>query len=165
MHKSLLGDHTTASFLVDRSDTHQTIWISGSSSPCLGLYLPVVFGQVTPPVFENPQDSLQFWLDREYLHRAIYSDLVNLKEYQFHRSALQAEFIQQEQSHRDSYADTLAFAEFARDCIQKEQAFVEGYRSTIDTIKADPSHLTHPWNDRTRSLGKNPFSRNLNERQ
>jgi hypothetical protein len=165
MHKSLLGDHTTASFLVDRNDTHQTIWISGSSSPCLGLYLPVVFGLVAPPVFENPQDSLQFWLDREYLHRAIYSDLIDLKTYQLNRDALQSEFIQQEHFLREAHADTLAFAEFSRDCYQKEQAFVAGYQNTIDIIKTDPSRLVRPWSILTRALGNHPFARNLKERQ
>lgn len=165
MHKSLLGDQTTASFLVESDANRMTIWLSGSSSPCLGLYIPVFFGDVQPPVFTDCFQSLTYWLDREWLHRAIYSNLIDIESYLSRRNELQASFIEKEAYYRQSPINSNQLATFTRECHEKEQALIETYRDLIEQIRHTPSLLKSPWNKRSLALGKHPFAPTINERK
>lgn len=165
MHKSLLGDHTTASLLTESDDRLDTLWICGSSSPCVGLYLPVFFGLVHPPVFLDPNLSLAYWLEREILHRIIFSELIDVDHYLLRRHQLQATFIEKaDELRRSSPSQDQCFA-FSRECQKQEQAFIDEYKEWIDRVKADPTLLKSPWRKRTESLGKHPFALSLEERK
>ena len=63
MHQSLLGDHTTGSMVVDIKEKMPTVWITGSSTPCLSIYKPVYFNNIVAPLFLEEEKSLAYWLN------------------------------------------------------------------------------------------------------
>ena len=74
----LIGDHTTGSLTaVLRQDKPVTLWCTGASTPCIAAFKPVFFGSNNPPVFQDPDKSRNYWLQREYLHRAVIAGLVD----------------------------------------------------------------------------------------
>ena len=165
MHKSLLGDHTTGSMIVEsRSEGIDTIWMTGCSTPCLSIYKPCFFGIVIPPVFENREESLAYWLQREYLVRAIYAGLIDLETYRAKQKAIQNQFIEEEALLFQNEPSKTSLKEFALKCSQSEQAFVDQYLAQIDLVKNGSCHLPGPWKKKTLSLGKHVFEGDLKRR-
>ena len=68
----MVGDHSTASMVVDMDENRILIWATGSSTPCISLFKPYLFGNpVQAPVFEKgDRAALDYWLNREEFHRA-----------------------------------------------------------------------------------------------
>lgn len=164
MHKSLLGDHTTGSMVVESRNHGDTIWITGSSTPCLSLYKPVYFGIVVPPVFTKPEDSLLYWLEREYLVRAIYAGLVDIEKYRAKRDLLQKKFLEGDRLLFSSNPTEEQKREFSLQCSREEQAFVEQYRDAIEKVRTNQVQMSPFWTKQTQKLGKNVFARQLSER-
>ena len=66
----MVGDHSTASMIVELGEQIR-VWLTGSSTPCISLFKPWVFGaELVAPVFagEDPKAE-QYWLARETFHR------------------------------------------------------------------------------------------------
>lgn len=165
MHKSLLGDHTTASMIVYREDGVSTIWLSNGSTPCLSLYLPTYFGQTTTPVHSTEEDALAFWLTREYLRRAIYAGEVNQDAYLNERDRLQHMFLDGDERLRRQHASASMFAAFQAQCAAAERVWMESYVEAIKNVVNNPNRLPSPWNRLTTVLGKHVFSKDLNVRK
>lgn len=69
----IVGDHTTASMVVKIGD-ELTVWLTGSSTPCISLFKPWRFGsEVLPPVFKPgyAAEADAYWRYREMFHRKI----------------------------------------------------------------------------------------------
>lgn len=67
----LVGDHTTASLVVELGDKI-TVWATGSSTPCISLFKPWIFGsEPCAPVFGagKPEISTAYWRQRENFAR------------------------------------------------------------------------------------------------
>ena len=67
----LVGDHTTASMVAELGGGI-TVWLTGSSTPCLSLFKPWGFGSAPiPPVFAagRVEEASAYWLQREAFHR------------------------------------------------------------------------------------------------
>jgi len=74
----LIGDHTTGSLVaVLRHDKPVTIWCNGASTPCISAFKPVFWPCTSAPVFSDPAQSLDYWLKREYIHRAVIAGKIN----------------------------------------------------------------------------------------
>ncbi|HBP25982.1 MAG TPA: hypothetical protein DD618_03420, partial [Acholeplasmatales bacterium] len=164
MHQSLIGDHTTGSMIVEQRKNHATIWLTGCGTPCLSVYKSTFFGETVAPVFTNESESLAYWLDREYLVRAIYAKLINVDEYQKQLQALQNQLIDEEAKLYSQNPNLKTLAAFSKRASQAEQEFVEGYRDQIESIRKDFSGLPKIWRKKTEKLGKNVFSKDLNDR-
>jgi len=68
----IIGDHTTGSMAaVLREEKPITLWCTGASTPCISAFKPVFWGHPSAPVFEDPAQSMAYWLKREQLHRAV----------------------------------------------------------------------------------------------
>jgi len=164
MHKSMLGDHTTASMIVHHHQKHTTLWLTGCSTPCLSLYKPTYFGLLVPPVFEKVEDALAYWLDREYLVRAIYAGLIDGPKYQSHLQIIQEQLIEDEailQALNPDRDHLLAFVKYASEL---ESDFVEQYRSQIEKIRLNPTILPTLWVKSTKRLGLHVFEKELKSR-
>jgi len=75
----IIGDHTTGSIVVTlRADKPITLWITGSSTPCIAAFKPVFWSSSAPPLFDDPARSLDYWLRREHLHRAVIAGKVDV---------------------------------------------------------------------------------------
>ncbi|MFY9423032.1 MAG: C69 family dipeptidase [Bacilli bacterium] len=162
MHKSFLGDHATGSMVVERRKDKRRIWITGASSPCLSAFKPVVFGFLEAPVFSDPEASLNYWLDREYLQRAIYAGLVGEGEYKNRLQKLEAAFLSEAESLE--HAADEDFRKFVISASKEEQGFIESYREKIEFLKKNPQALPRLWRKITARLGKNVFERHLSAR-
>lgn len=134
----------------------------GSSSPCLSAFKPVVFGFLEAPVFSDPEASLNYWLDREYLQRAIYAGLVGEGEYKNRLQKLEAAFLSEAESLE--HAADEDFRKFVISASKEEQGFIESYREKIEFLKKNPQALPRLWRKITARLGKNVFERHLSAR-
>ncbi|MFA5741980.1 MAG: hypothetical protein WC874_03775 [Candidatus Izemoplasmatales bacterium] len=164
MHKSLLGDHTTGSMIVVTRNTSDTIWVTGCSTPCLSLYKPVYFGVIVPPVFTDKQASLNYWLTREYLVRAIYGGLVDENKYRHQIDMLQKKFIDGDCKLFTTNPSKVDLERFAKKCCQQEQELINQYKSKIEIVKNNPSVLPKKWAVITERLGKAVFEPTLEAR-
>ena len=139
----MVGDHTTASMIVALEVDRIVVWATGSSTPCISLFKPWVFGSApVAPVFEvgettvpaaefawtrpktggKPQadrpdislTSRQYWLEREAFHRSLIGKQVPESYYQ-ERDALEAQWLSMEPEQYDQ-------------CITQEQAFYHKWK-------------------------------------
>ncbi|HEY8395458.1 MAG TPA: C69 family dipeptidase [Bacilli bacterium] len=161
MHKSLLGDHTTGSMVVEKVGERRLIWITGTSTPCLAVFKPVVFSLVVPPVFSEKEKSLEYWLDREYLNRALYARLIDVEKYKQEKENLEAEFLSEAKNLDDSEDKV---RNFVVSSFIKEQELIDKYRQEIDYLKKNPKIVPKLWRKPTEWLGKNVFESNLKGR-
>ncbi|HOP57447.1 MAG TPA: hypothetical protein PLP02_03495 [Bacillota bacterium] len=164
MHYSTLGDHTTSSMIVEWKGDKITIWLTGRSTPCLAIYLPVIFDRPGIPVFKSEKESLDFWLEREYLSRAVFSGLVIERDYKIQTNAIEEKLIQM----AAGLGDDLSFEEigaFNNYVLEMEAGFVKEYANIIHKVQSDPSVLTGRWKKKTLTLGKNVFLASLEERR
>ncbi len=165
MHKSFLGDHTTGSMIVEsRKDGVDTLWMTGCSTPCLSLYKPCFFGMSIAPVFETREESFAYWLQREYLVRALYAGLIDVAAYRTKLDAIQKQFIEEEEMLFKGTPSKTELKEFALRCSQSEQTFVDQYQSQIEQVKNGKIHLPKLWKKKTKALGRNVFERDLKRR-
>jgi hypothetical protein len=164
MHKSLLGDHTTSSMIVCSQNSLSTIWLTGCSTPCLAVYKPVWFSEQVPPVFTDKEESLKYWLKREWLVRAIYGGFVDETDYLKKRDALQSRFIDGELKLRRRNPQPDELHAFSMQCSQEEQAMVYSYENVINDIQNHVDDLPGRWTKCSKSLGRNVFETDLRKR-
>jgi dipeptidase len=123
MHStSLLNpSNTTGSMVAEiRSSLPHTLWLTGTSHPCLSIYIPFYFGTSVLKDFKqptaSPDDSL--WWNAEQLHRWINKDyqkrkpLINEERIDF-----QKKFVETEASLMKSGVSLQALELFSKDCL------------------------------------------------
>lgn len=164
MHQTLLGDHTTSSMIVEAREDINTIWLTSCSTPCLSLYKPTYFGIKTGFVFEHPQDALDYWLEREYLVRAIYAGLIDETHYKHQLSKLQLSFIEKEQQLMMHHPSLIELETFSQWCDTQEKALIAQYREAIEQVKENLMKLPSMWKQKTKVLGQHVFERELHTR-
>ncbi len=164
MHKSLLGDHTTGSMIVNLASENPTIWITGASTPCLSIFKPYFLGQ--PDFFVNGsrQAVLSYWTKRELLNRAIFCGLVDKTNYLKDAVYLQKDFLTGIRDLRTANATPAAFEKFASDCDQKEQNFINNYNDVIEDIRLNRDKLCGKWKKLQPYLDRNPFGETVKQR-
>ncbi|HPN61255.1 MAG TPA: hypothetical protein PLO88_03860, partial [Bacilli bacterium] len=164
MHQSLLGDHTTSSMIVDYHHPTPTIWLTGASSPCLSIYKPCFLGINIAPIFTDKSASLNYWLEREYLTRAVFAGLIPKESYQSEMKQLQDRFIKEEAALWTKNPSPVELETFAKKCADAEEAFVKSYQKQIDEIRNNFHGLSAIWKKKMRRLGKNVFATAYRER-
>jgi len=91
---SLVGDHTTGSYVARLMGGSHTYLITGASTPCLALYKPYWLTGGNSIAFRpgEEEQALNFWLKRERLHRAVLENRVpDLEAYLEQRDRIEAE--------------------------------------------------------------------------
>ena len=127
-----IGDHTTGSLVaVLRGDTPATLWVTGASTPCIAAFKPVFWGSHAPPLFNEPADSLPYWLRRERLHRAVIAGQVDVAGLRAKIAALEAGWLAREQALMSADAPDMA----ALHALSFEAAAQE--RALIDEVSSD----------------------------
>lgn len=164
MHQSLLGSHTTGSFAVDYHNDGFVVWSTGSSTPCLSVFKPSVFGHVAAPVFSDKRRSLDFWLEREKVVRAIYAGLIDKELFQKRARALETGFLLKYAELKDKNADFETLTAFCDECEAAEKAFYAEYKLSADSLFKNLNRLPKQWRNKTLKLGKNVFAESLAER-
>ncbi|MEG1706803.1 MAG: hypothetical protein RR291_04840, partial [Clostridia bacterium] len=155
MHQSPLGDHTTGSMMVEFYQDFNTLWLTGSSTPCLSIYKPYIFGEQSQVVFGSQEESLAYWLNREYLVRAIYAKLIDEQDYLGKVSVLQERFFNEHARLRAEGATKEQFVQWSIDCAELEKQLVESYSTQIQQVKDNNANLPKSWRIATEKLGHN----------
>jgi len=161
MHASALGDHTTASMIVDYTEEEMKIYVSGSSTPCLSLFKRVFFGEVVPPVFSNVKKSAEYWLKHEKIRRAVFQGIVPNETYRNQLHEQQHQIFNLEAKYEKHQLDKLTFL----DGIAKiEKGYFEAFKDTVkewETHRQKSRGIFHKYDV---SLGQNIFERDLKKR-
>lgn len=164
MHQSALGDHTTGSLVVDFGK-RMSVWVTGSSTPCLSAFKPVMFGETSAPVFEKEEDSLKYWLDREYLNRAVYGGHIDQNELRTKLNQLEGDFLKKYYDALDKNASDDELKKICQNCSLEEQKLVASYSSAIEGVKSGKLALPKLWAAKMQSLGKNVYESKLELRR
>ena len=112
---------TTGSMMAEiRSGLPSTVWMTGTSMPCLSVYIPFFMGTKTLENFlqpgANPDNSL--WWKAEKIHRWICEDYQNRKT-GFIKEAkiLEEGFLKEEKNHLQSDAKASQLESFSANCL------------------------------------------------
>ncbi|HNZ77146.1 MAG TPA: carcinine hydrolase/isopenicillin-N N-acyltransferase family protein [Bacilli bacterium] len=152
MHQSLLGDHTTGSMVVDIKEKMPTVWITGSSTPCLSIYKPVYFNNIVAPLFLEEEKSLAYWLKYEYLLRAIYSGYVDEETYLMKRNHIQNELFVREANLRKQNATPEKFYQLSQEAAKQEEILLHEYEDIIEKVRTGQLPLKGLWQKKTKAL-------------
>ncbi|NLB81626.1 MAG: hypothetical protein GX800_08475 [Clostridiaceae bacterium] len=128
------------------------LWITGSSTPCLSIFKPIIFGKCVPPVFADEKDSFDYWSKREYLNRAIFSDYIDVNDYRRKAYAMEDEFIKEFDKLEESNSTRAILTAICEECSNKEQEFVDSYKDIIEGVKYNQLKLKGKWHKRTKLL-------------
>lgn len=165
MHAGVIDNHTTGSMAVFYIDGKPLVFATGSSSPCVSLFKPVMAGFESGPLFMEEEKSYAYWLKREKLHRAIYSELVNLDDFVKKLRTLEASVLSraeeliQKGMPGDEWMVLCQYAAYA------EEALVDSYSSLIGELEKSPQLLAPYWMGKTNSMKKKVFERELRNRK
>ena len=124
-----IGDHTTGSLVaVLREGKPATLWCTGASTPCIAAFKPVFWGSDSPPVFTDEAQSLQYWLQREHLHRAVIAGLVDVDALRGRIKSLEAEWLTREQQLvAEDTPDMAALHALSKEAAVQEQALIDEF--------------------------------------
>ena len=87
----IIGDHTTGSYIASIGEKACTYWVTGASTPCMAIFKPLWLTEGTP-VFGTGEEeqAVEFWKQREMLHRMAIAGLVDLDAYIRERDELES---------------------------------------------------------------------------
>ena len=125
----LVGDHTTGSLVaVLRAKKPITLWSTGSSTPCISAFKPVFWNSDAAPLFPDPAASLDYWLRREHIHRAVIAGKIDAGALRGRIHALEAEWRQREaRIMAEDAPDLAALHALSADADRQEQALIDEF--------------------------------------
>lgn len=137
MHRtSLLNpSDTTGSMVAElRAAGPHTVWLTGTSHPCLSVYIPFFLGTTTlehiPQPGASPDGSL--WWKAKRLHDWVSKDYIRRKAvFQDERAALQANFVEREQQLIASGPTPRQLEDFSDLCLKQVEDSLERWSSGI----------------------------------
>ena len=141
--------HTVGSMIVEiRKDKPATVWLTGTSNPCLSVYKPFFMGEngVLNETFQTPEakfDRKTLWWIAERLHRLGNLNYPKLKEIMgSERTQLQEDFLQEEQRLMTEDGSLERLQNFSKN------SFQTAFKTLID------------WNNRAAKIAWRPISWN-----
>ncbi len=129
---------TTGSMIAILRNTIITVWLTGTSNPCLSLYKPFYFHTNTLTNFQEPSAKFDhsLWWRAEKIHRFLNFHNEIKKEYQKEIKKIQIEFIQFEKeilkNRKIQKKDLERFSLF---CLQKENQLLSQWENEIIKYK------------------------------
>jgi hypothetical protein len=116
---AMVGDHTTASMVVSLEETRMVVWVTGSSTPCVSLFKPWLFGTeaILPVIPEGDAAGEAYWRRAEQFRRNLLGRKLP-REFYAERDAIQNRWAAQAQTLSDAQ-----FPDFSKACLEEESAF------------------------------------------
>lgn len=145
-----VGDHTTASMIVDLRKDAAVVWATGSSLPCVSLFKPWCFGtEPTAPVFSaGDARAKEYWLEAEWFRRTLVGKEIPV-DYYVQRDEIETAWIRQ--------AETLSpadFPAFSAACLAEEREFYACWKAyDFRTVTASRLFLSR-WEKKNAVLGR-----------
>lgn len=126
---------TTGSMVAElRKNGPHTIWLTGTSMPCLSIYIPFFLGTDTLEEFQVPTDipDDSLWWQAEKLHQWICKDYQNRKvDWQEETERMQNTFLQQEHELISANASLEVLEEFSTQALFEVQDLYENFLAKI----------------------------------
>jgi len=132
----LVGDHTTGSLVaVLRRDKPMTLWSTGSSTPCISAFKPVFWNSAAAPVFSDSAPvfsaaapSLDYWLRREHIHRAVIAGRIDVASLRDRIRGLETAWQSEEKLLMSTeQPDAAGLAALSADADRQEQALIDEF--------------------------------------
>ena len=144
----LVGDHSTSSMVVELSEKRILVWATGSSTPCISLFKPYMFGNpVCAPVFgKGDLDALGYWRKREEFHRAAIGKVLPQSFYE-ERDMLEQEWYE---AAKDEGAKKLA--KLAEKAAKQEADFYERWSQQLPAETSGTRRFLKYWKNKTLQL-------------
>lgn len=132
----LVGDHTTASMVVELTEDRILVWATGCSCPCVSLFKPWIFGTepVLPVTAPGDLRGRHYWLEAETFRRELIGKRLPTEFYAA-RDELEKEWLR----------------ELPRDALEQERAFYA--RWTPKTASSGAAFLRR-WEKKNETLDK-----------
>ena len=118
----MVGDHTTASMVIRLDGSAPTVFLTGTSTPCVSLYKPYRFGNPArlPVILPGDEAGARYWRDAEHYRRALIGRVVPA-EFYAERDALEQSWM------ADVSSDPAAMDELLLRALAEEAAFYAKY--------------------------------------
>lgn len=146
-----VGDHTTASMLVELGKDI-TVWVTGSSCPCVSLFKPYAFGAVpcTPVFAPADPNGKAYWLAQEKFRRRLIGKVLPDAFYG-ERDALETAWYDASRG-----MDAAELPLLTERAVREEEAFYQRWSETrFPEGKTLPGFLGR-WEKKNKMLGKTP---------
>lgn len=155
----LVGDHTTASMVVEMGK-EITVWLTGSSTPCISLFKPFRLSNLektpAPPVYRVGDERAEaYWQNREQFHRAVIGHVLP-PEFYSERDALEAGWIAQ-----SAAADNEDMRALTEQAIAEETIFYQNWRENISPEIMGKKRFIQYWQKKTAALASPARPRRL----
>ena len=144
----LVGDHTTASMVVSLEGNRTVVWSTGSTTPCVSLFKPWLFGteEILPVVCPRDKEGERYWLEAEKFRRSLLGKKLPA-EYYTQRSEIQQSWIDRAREIADS-----EFPAFSRACLAEEHGFYEQWKTySFENATSAPGFLKR-WEKKNKAL-------------
>lgn len=144
----LVGDHTTASMIFELGD-RIVVWLTGSSTPCISLFKPWLFGDTpSSPVFAAGDKAAEaYWYQREAFHRAALGHILPTEFYE-ERDNLENSWVSEVEN-----IDPSNFAKCANKAAADETAFYNRWISKIKGSFTGKPGFRRYWQSKDAALG------------
>jgi hypothetical protein len=123
-----------------------------------------LFDALTAPVFDQDQDSLDYWLRNERIRRAIYAGIIDHPTYQEEKIRLQDRIMALAAPltlSQTSISDSRAILE---EISTAEAQWLQTFDDDLHTFTLNPDGPNRAWAKKNRLLGVNPFSLDYRDR-
>ena len=79
----MVGDHSTASMVIRLDDSAPTVFLTGTSTPCVSLYKPYRFGNPARGPVVKPEDEsgARYWREAERFRRGLVGKIIPAEFY------------------------------------------------------------------------------------
>ncbi|NLG88128.1 MAG: peptidase U34 [Clostridiaceae bacterium] len=153
----LVGDHTTGSLVaVLRENKPSTLWVTGSSTPCISCFKPV-FVEIDSgsPVFNDETEAKKYWLKREAIHRSVLAGIVSPDVLRSRFSELENDFVSRERELlNNANPDIRELKQFSAEASEKEERIVSEFLSGKDWRMPSKNRFGRYWNKKNKELEK-----------
>ena len=144
----VVGDHTTASLVADLKADKTIVWATGSSTPCVSLFKPWLFGaKPTAPVFsENDVNAKKYWYEQERFRRGLIGKAVP-QEFFAERDSIESQWIK-----RADEASGADFEALSAECAAEEKSFYDKWSAySFEEVKTSAG-FRNRWAQKTEVL-------------
>jgi secernin len=151
----LIGDHTTGSLVaVLRDNKPSTLWVTGSSTPCISCFKPV-FVEIDSeaPAFNDECESKNYWLKREAIHRSVLSGAINPDILRSKLLELEKDFISREKElFKVSNPDLQELKQFSIEAAEKEEKAISEFLTEKELGIPLKNRFNSYWNKKNKEL-------------
>jgi len=143
----VVGDHTTASMVVELGEQIR-VWLTGSSTPCISLFKPWLFGSpLSAPVFNAcDHNAEEYWLKHEAFHRQAIGRTLP-EEFYAERDRIEADWLSKAEN-----TDESSFVELGRSAMVQEDVFCEKWTGQINSLPVGGKNSFHKYWQRKNAL-------------